>query len=280
MSDADIVDQGSVDQVAVEKVEKEARTFGWVPREEFRGSDAEWSDAEAFVKRGKEINPILRKNNELLLKKLDQATLEIADVKKAAKEFEKFQRDAADRKVRDISEQLDELKQARKDALTANDGDTVVAIEDRIDTLKADKAQAQQEAKEPAKEDPKESAQALDPLVVSWMDENPWFGADRRMTVMADEIGKELNQKSPHLRGQAFFDALNEELKEVFPDKLGAKPGRVNPVESNSRGSSRPAAAVAQSYKNLPEEAKQACNRFVKQGLMTQESYLKDYQWE
>lgn len=261
-----------------EQIEKEARTFGWVPREEFRGSDSEWADAESFVKRGKEINPILRKNNELLLKKLDQATLEMAEVKKAAKEFEKFQREAADRKVKEITNQLEELKQARKEAITANDGDSVVAIEDQIDTLKADKVAAQQEAKEPVKEEPKQSEQVLDPLVVTWMDENPWFGADRRMTVMADEIGKELNLKSPHLRGKDFFDALNEELKEVFPEKLGKKE-RPNPVEGNSRGSSRPSTGGAQSYKNLPSDAKQACDRFVKQGLMTQEQYVKDFEW-
>ena len=98
------------------------------------------------------------------------------------------------------------------------------------------------------------------------------------MTVMADEIGKEINAKSPNLRGQAFFDALNEELQEVFPEKLGKK-ARPNPVEGNTRGASRPAAGGAQSYKNLPAEARQACDRFVKQGLMTQEQYVKDFDW-
>jgi len=270
-------EQDQVDLVA--KNEKDARTFGWVPREDFRGTDDEWVDAEAFVKRGKEINPILRKNNETLLKKLDQANLEIAEVKKAAKEFEKFQREAADRKVREIAVQLDSLKQSRKDAITGGDGDTVVAIEEQIDILKAEKETAQAQAKQPAKEvEAKPESQALDPLVVSWMDENQWFGSDRRMTVMADEIGKELNQKHPELRGQAFFDALNEELKEVFPEKLGKKE-RVNPVEGSTRGTSRPAAGGAQSYKNLPADAKQACDRFVKQGLLTQEQFVKDYDW-
>ena len=34
-------------QVA-EEVQKEARMFGWVPRDEFRGSDEEWVDADVF----------------------------------------------------------------------------------------------------------------------------------------------------------------------------------------------------------------------------------------
>lgn len=269
-------EENQIDIVA--KNEKDARTFGWVPREEFRGTDDEWVDAEAFVKRGKEINPILRKNNETLLKKLDQANLEIAEVKKAAKDFEKFQRDAADRKVREISLQLDSLKQSRKEAITSGDGDTVVAIEEQIDSLKVEKETAQAEAKEPAKEEKKQGTEVLDPLVVSWMEENPWFGSDRRMTVVADEIGKELYAKhNGTLQGQAFFDALNEELQKEYPEKLGKK--RTNPVESSTRGTSRPGAAAAQSYKNLPADAKQACDRFVKQGLMTQEQYVKDFDW-
>jgi len=64
-------------QTGNENLEREARVFGWVPKEEFRGSDTDWVDAEVFVKRGKEINPILRKNNELLLKKLDEKGKEI-----------------------------------------------------------------------------------------------------------------------------------------------------------------------------------------------------------
>jgi len=30
----------------------------------------------------------------------------------------------------------------------------------------------------------------------------------------------------------------------------------------------------------LPQEAKAACDRFVKQGLLTVEEYLKEYEWE
>ena len=55
----------------VNPVEEEARAQGWVGKDEFRGSDDDWVDADTFVKRGKEIMPILRKNNEKLLKELE-----------------------------------------------------------------------------------------------------------------------------------------------------------------------------------------------------------------
>jgi hypothetical protein len=259
-----------------EAIEKEARVLGWVPKEDFRDGDS-WVDAETFVKRGKEINPILRKNNEILLKKLDTANAEIAEVKKAAKEFEKFQRDQAERKVREISVQLETLKQSRKEAITQGDGDTVVAIEEQIDTLKQEQQTAKEDVKAP-KEAQAAVPQVLDPLVVDWMEGNSWFGSDRRMTAMADAIGRELNDKNPNLRGKAFFDALDEELAEAFPDKLGKKE-RANPVEGSSKGTSRPTPAGARSYKNLPSDAKAACDKFVKQGFMTQEQYIADYDW-
>ena len=75
------------------QVEKEACLFGWVPKEEFRGSESDWVDAGVFVKRGKEINPILRKNNELLMKKLDEKAKEIDSIKASVEEFKKFQKD-------------------------------------------------------------------------------------------------------------------------------------------------------------------------------------------
>jgi hypothetical protein len=35
--------------------------------------------------------------------------------------------------------------------------------------------------------------------------------------------------------------------------------------------------AGGKSYAALPDDAKKACDRFVKQGLMTKEQYIKDY---
>jgi cytochrome c556 len=256
--------------------EKEARLLGWVPKEDFRDGDA-WVDAETFVKRGKEINPILRKNNEILLKKLEQATGEIAEVKKAAKEFEKFQKDQAERKVKEITNQLAVLKESRKDAITSGDGEAVVAIEEQMDELKAEKQTTLEETKAPVVE-PQAKTQVLDPLVVAWMDKNEWFGVDRKLTVLANEVGAELNQKNPNLRGEAFFDALDDALVAEFPEKFGKKE-RANPVEGTTKGSSRPTSGSAKSYKNLPSDAKAACDRFVKQGFMTQDQYVADYDW-
>lgn len=256
--------------------EKEARLLGWVPKEEFRDGE-HWVDAEAFVKRGKEINPILRKNNELLLKKLDEANREIAEVKKVAKEFEKFQKENADRQVTQLETELQTLKEQKKLAITQGDGEQVVAIDEAIDAVK----EQQRDAKtvDIPKQEAAKAPVVLDPVITGWMEKNTWFTTDDKYTRIADAIGASIHSGHPGLRGQAFFDLLDIELEEVLPAKY-KKQTRTSPVEgsTNGGGTSR-SSGGKQSYANLPADAKAACDKFVKQGFMTREAYVAEYDW-
>ena len=258
--------------------EKEARLLGWVPKEEFRDGD-HWVDAETFVKRGKEINPILRKNNETLMKKLEAAQAEVAEVKKVAKEFEKFQKENAERKVKELEAQLVALKQQKKEAISMGDGEAVIAIDDEIDATKEAVGEAKKESKAPQTED--DNKPKIDPefqlAIETWMVDNDWFTKDIKMSRIADAVGMEVNAKYPHLKGKAFFDKLDEELEEVLPEKYRKKP-RTSPVEGSTR-TARSTSTKKESYDNLPAEAKAACDRFVKQGLMTKEEYVSSYDW-
>ena len=164
------------------QVEKEARLFGWVPKEEFRGSESDWVDADVFVKRGKEINPILRKNNELLMKKLDEKAKEIDSIKADVETFKKFQKESFERKAAEYEVQIAQLKTKKRDAIAAGDGDLVVDLDDQIDSLK----EAQREAKEESKKKPEEPKQTEaqvsvpeDPELQSWLGRNTWFGEDK-----------------------------------------------------------------------------------------------------
>ena len=255
------------------QVEKDARTMGWVPKEDFRDGD-HWVDAETFVKRGKEINPILRKNNETLLKKLEEAQKEVAEVKKVAKEFEAFQKEATGRKLLDMEKQLKDLKEQKKAAVSASDGDSVVAIDEAIDVVKEEQAAIKAKEKEPKVEKPEPVT--YDPIINEWLDENTWFTSDMKMQRIADAVGVSVNQQFPHLKGKAFFEKLDEELDEILPEKYKKKT-RTSPVEGSSQGTSRPSKTGKNTYENLPSDAKTACDRFVKQGLMTKEQYVSEF---
>ena len=257
------------------QTEKEARIFGWVPKDEFRGSDDDWVDADTFVKRGKEINPILRKNNELLMKKLDDKVREIDEIKTSVEEFKKFQKDAFDKKKAELETELATLKTQKKEAIAEGNGDLVVDLDDRIDELK----EAQREAKEEAKAPPQSTTVQTDPELSSWLDRNKWFGEDMEMTDVSNGLGASVRKQFPHLTGRAFLDKLDEKIVEYFPEKILGKKPRTSAVDST--GNVRAGGGSGKkSYDTLPPEAKAACDRFIKQGwIKTKQEYVDNYDW-
>ena len=169
--------------------ESEARAQGWVAQDEFRGSESDWVDAETFVRRGKEIMPILRKNNEKLLKELGEAKKIAEEAREAAKEFREYQKEQFERKTKDLESQLEQLKQAKREAITQGDGDRAIAIDDAMDDLKEQRIEAKQDlkaAEDKAKEVPQVTA---DPSLNEWMERNDWFGKDTRLTGVANGLG-------------------------------------------------------------------------------------------
>ena len=263
------------------EVQHEAESQGWVPKERFRGNESDWVDADTFVKRGREILPILRKNNENLVKDLQATKDELRQFREAAEEFKKFQRESYERKAQEYESRIQEIKESRAQAISDGDGQKVNALDDALDQAKEDFKEAKQAVKDvvSAKE-PEPTPEAIDPGLQAWLDRNSWFGQDKRLTGMVNGIGESLRLEFPLLKGQAFLDKLDEVLAEEFPSKFGGKKQSPSSrVESGSGRAGRSGGSNAQSYDNLPPEAKSACDRFVKQKLMTREQYVADFDW-
>jgi hypothetical protein len=264
------------------QIEKEARLFGWVPKEEFRGSEDDWVDAEVFVKRGKEINPILRKNNELLMKKLDEKAKEIDSIKASVEEFKQFQKESFERKAAEYEVQIAQLKTKKREAIAAGNGDLVVDIDDQIDSLKEAQKEAKEESKKKPVEPQKTEAQVSvpeDPDLQSWLGRNQWFGQDLEMTDVANGLGSSVRKQFPHLTGRAFLDKLDEKIAEYFPHKTLGNKAKGSAVDStgNVRGGT---SSGKKSYDNLPPDAKQACDRFIKNGwIKSKQEYVDNYDW-
>ena len=272
--------EGSQEAPEASQHESEARAQGWVAKEEFRGSENDWVDAETFVRRGREIMPILRKNNEKLLKELGEAKKVAEEARQAAREFREYQKEQFERKAKDLESQLEQLKVAKRDAINEGSGDRVLAIDDAMDDIKEQRLQAKEDLKAAelkAKEVPQVTT---DPVLNDWMDKNEWFGKDAKLTGIANGLGVELRKENPGLIGKAFLEKLDSELAEMIPAKFGKKT-TFNPMEGTPNGTARPSASSGKkSYNNLPPEAKTACDKFVKQGLMTKEQYVAEYSWD
>jgi hypothetical protein len=235
----------------------EAKRQGWVPQDEYNGPEDKWVDADTFVKKGKEINALLRKDNEFLKR-------EVSEMKSTMMEFKKFH---AETEKRAYDRAIADLRDQKKEAISTGDGERVLEIDDALDELKQKRAE--------------EKAQAVpsnqpDPVFAEWTEENKWFETDRELAEEANIIGQAIKARQPGLIGREFLDEVGKRVKKMYPEKFtNTNRNRPSPVEANSPNKS--AKSGGKGYNDLPPEAKQACQKFEKQGLLSREEYIKQY---
>lgn len=248
--------------VETSNADDEARLMGWVPKEEFRGPEDHWVDSETFVERGRQILPIVKKNNKELTQKL--LALEAKDRERdaAITEWKTFMKDSQERERAAFTRQIAELREQKKQAISDGDGEAVLAIDDQIDAIK-EKQREVKEAPKPAEPKPNFEFQ-------EFVEENPWYGQDEDKTAYAEGIGAIIKRDHPHLVGKAFLDMVAARVKAKFPSQAPAAA-----VEGG--GSPASVKKGKHAYKDLPDEAKKAHDKFVKQKLMTSEEYLASY---
>lgn len=252
--------EGSQEAPQTSASDEEARLMGWVPKEEFRGPEDHWIDSESFLDRGRQILPIVKKNNQELTKKL--LALEAKDRERdtTVAEWKEFMQEAQKREREQFNHQIAVLRDQKKQAISDGDGEAVVEIDDAIDAIK-DK---QREVKAPIQVP---TVQAPDPAFVAFTAENPWYGIDEDKTAYANGIGPAVRAAHPHLVGKDFLDMVAARVATKFPTATS----RASSVESSGTPTAK---RGKHSYTSLPEEAKKAHDKFVKQNLMTSDEYL------
>lgn len=232
-------------------LEAEARDMGWRPKEEFRGDESKWVDAETFVTRGREVLPLVKAQN----KRLQQ---ELNEIKATVREFKNHHETVRQRAFDDA---MATLKTMQADAVTRGDGEAFAKIEDEKLKMMREAQQASRQSEGP------------DPGFVAWTQKNPWYGSDAEMTRMADTLGAGLRAQNPNADGNDILAAVEVDIRRHFPHRFSQKKP-VPAVDGVGRPQDRPG---AKSYQALPPEAKAACDRFVKQGLLTKEQYVKEF---
>ena len=85
MAEDNVIDSG----ISPEIIE-EARSQGWVPKEEFKKDPKSWVDADVFVERGHQILPLVRKHSENLSKELAATKEQLKELRETAEEFKKY----------------------------------------------------------------------------------------------------------------------------------------------------------------------------------------------
>ena len=254
---------------ATPEQQAEAREIGWRPVVEFRGNADNWVDADVYLQRGREVLPLVKANNKRLETQVSTLTAEItrltaavAEQQSSMTEFAKFNQEQLAEKLAEQKRNLTrELREARKD-----DDDT--RIEDLEERLEENaEARATLKAAPPPKEAPANAPPAVQetPEYIAWKANNAWFGgtskADIAKTAAAHAFAAQVAAQGK--RGQAFFDAVDAEMAEVYPPtqrREKAEEGRPSGGGGNTGSSDS-------SFNALPSDAKakakEQVSRFV-----------------
>ena len=210
---------------------KEAKRQGWVPQEDYTGPEDKWVDADTFVKKGREINAILRKDNEFLKR-------EVAEMKTTMQEFKKFH---AETEKRAYDRAMADLREQKKEAISQGDGERVLEIDDALDELKQKRQEEKVEAARPTNQP--------DPIFTEWNSDNTWFGKDTELTAEANLIGEVVKRQNPTLVGSEFLEEVTKRVKRMYPEKFtNANRSKPNPVEGST---AKPAPTRGKGFNDL-----------------------------
>jgi hypothetical protein len=240
--------------------ETEARANGWVPKEEFRGDESRWKSAEAFNETGKNIAAVSSERNKKLSADMDV-------LKQSMKEMRDGQfdliREARKGEKAKYEQKLEKLKGEQEKAFDDGDKEKFQAVNAKIEKLEVPK-------EAPVKAD----VTTPDPEMVNFMAENTWYDKDLGLTAEADAIGQSLIRGGMQ-PGKEFLDKIAKKVKKLNPEKFETKQSP-SPVEGGSSAGGG-GGGKGKVYSDLPAEAKKACDRYVKDGLMKKEEYVKEY---
>ncbi len=232
--------------------EIEARSAGWVPKDEYQGDENKWVDADEFVRRGP------------LFEKINSTTRELKEVRKA---LEQLKGHHSQVKETAFKEAIAALKKEKRDAYVDGDPDKIVEIDDKIDYVKAQQRQFEIQQ---AQEVQAAAQSVVHPDFQKWVDRNSWYNNSAPMKAFADTLGRELHAKG--LSPGEVLQRVEAQVKEEFPQKFR------NPNRDKAQaveGSSSKGGRGKESFELDPAE-RQIMERFVRQGVMTREQYIAD----
>lgn len=233
--------------------EVEARSGGWVPKEEYHGDENKWVDADEFVRRGP------------LFKKIDTQTRELKEVKKA---LDQLKAHHANVKETAFKEALDTLKAQKREAFVDGDPDKIIEIDEKI----ADTKEEQRRYAASRVEEVRQNVQtdAVHPEFAAWTNRNTWYESSKPMRAFADALGVELGGKG--LSPSEVLKEVEKQVKEEFPNKF-RNPNRdkAGSVEGTGKGGGKSGGEY-----QLTAMERQIMDRFVRQGVMTKEAYIAE----
>ena len=262
--DGDGGDAGADDAASAEDdpaVIAQAKAMGWSAKEDFKGDPSRHIDAATFVNNAFEKMPLLQSNLKKVIGRNEQLEKSIQIL------MDKAKKDDADAYERTMSH----LRRERAEALSIGDVDAIERVEAKTEQVKEEREKAENQYSEatPAAEDATKA-----PDYVAWENQNQWYTSDPDLRVAADAIGAVIKGEQQNLVGTEFFNEVTKRVRAAYPQKFSnPKRQAKKAVESgqNLGGGKK------NSYSSLPPDARQACDKFEKDGIMSKDEYVKEY---
>lgn len=258
------------------EVEVKARELGWQPKDEFRGDPERWVDAAAYVERGETMLPLIKASNKRLNDQVSTLTRELGDTKTRLKASEesvealKAFNSAENRKAMQVTIAATKaaLIEAKKENEPEKEVELTQQLTDQTAVLREAEASADKgveksgKAEGRGKEAPnQENDPAQSPEFKAWVQDNPWYGKDRKRTALMHGVAEEVraNPETANLKGREFLDYALGEVEKILPSSRASQ----SKVEDGGRGTG-PGGGEPQggkSFSSLPQEAKDICER-------------------
>ena len=129
---------------------------------------------------------------------------------------------------------------------------------------------------EAADEAAAEAAEPPDRAVFdAFLADNPWFEDEPTMRGAALALAEQLHAEGL-TEPQAQLAEVARRIRTEFAHRFENPRRRQAAAVEGAPGARR---SVRGTYADLPPEARAACDRFVKQGLLTRDQFVKDYKW-
>lgn len=279
-----------VEDTGGEAFEAEARSQGWLPQEEWDGPEDAWVDAEKFVRRGREILPIVRKNLErekaerqkerlafeARLQELQTTVSELVD------HNQKMEKRVYEKALKDLQAQRKSMVAEGNFEAAAEIDETIIELKEAAPTVKTKETTTAKPADPPAQQHP---------AVTAWMARNTWYSpknpdmvafTDATAARMANDYKNQGRQPDP----EAILAEVEKKVRKLFPDAFDGAPAMFSGAGKGQGGGVGPTSGSGgKGFASLPSDAKDSFERFFKSGLYgkmdkktAQEQYFNDYQ--
>lgn len=254
--------------------EETARQMGWKPKEEFGGNPDDWVDWQEFLDVDQIASPQLRARNRTLGRRLDQAERKAKRLEKDMRDLKGFYERS---EQRGYERARAELLGKQRDAAADADIDAYDSYSEQLAELDKEKPGAELQ--------PDISAEESQKVFMKWHAKRGWYGKDTQKTAAFDAIAMELGDfRQTDFSPAEYLEEVERMAKEEYPEAFmgdkpqqQAAPRRKSPVGGVSEGRGR---QNAETFENLPNEAKAQYTRFEKMGYQLDKADFAKDAWQ